>query len=319
MEFLAAKCPSCGADIQVPGNKDFAFCTFCGSNVKVRESVIMKSDVDTDNLIALGNVELQARDYNEAMEYFTRVLEVDGKNPKAWLGRGHATIRKANSQLKLFEEAMVYFTNALDNSTETEQEALTNIIIAEYTPKKFMSSHIEFLERLIKMKPEKVFLLQVISLLDVIEADMSKSGNKLSPERQTIKTDALALLKENHPVDYNRYLRSIEKKEKHLEERDANYEASALKRQEQELFSGKRLLGDIFTVSLLNVIVTGIIILIFDSFGISASEGFGRALTIFLVLSAFTNFAVYLNKRRQLKAFKNEMAFRKNPFKNMVQ
>jgi tetratricopeptide (TPR) repeat protein len=317
MEFLAAKCPSCGADIHVPGNKDFAFCTFCGSNVKVRESVIMKSDVDTDNLIALGNVELQARDYNEAMDYFTRVLEVDGKNPKAWLGRGHATIRKANSQIKLFEEAMVYFTNALDNSHETEIEALTDIIIAEYTPKKFMTGHIEFLDKLIKMKPEKTFLLQVISLLDVVEADMSKSGNKLSPQRQTIKTDALSLLKENHPVEYNRYLRSIEKKEKHQDEKAANYESLALERKERELFSGKRIAGDIFTTSLLNLFISLIIIIIFDSLDIT--EGFIRFAIIFLVLSGFAQLAVYVNKKRQMKAFKEELMLKKNPFRNMVQ
>lgn len=317
MEFLAAKCPSCGADIHVPGNKDFAFCTFCGSNVKVRESVIMKSDVDTDNLIALGNVELQARDYNEAMEYFTRVLEVDGKNPKAWLGRGHATIRKANSQIKLFEEALVYFNNALENSPETEREALTDVIIAEYTPKKFLTGHINFLDKLINMKPEKVFLLQVISLLDVVEADMSKSGNKLSPEKQTIKTDALALLKENHPVDYNRYLKSIEKKEKHQQEKEANYEAEALERKEKELFSFKKFLSDLFFTSLLNVIITGIIIVIFDSFDVTG--GFIRFVIIFFVLTAFAQLAVYISKKSRFKAFKNDLMFKKNPYRNMVQ
>ena len=319
MELVAAKCPSCGADIQVPNNKDFAFCTFCGSNVKVRESVIMKSDVDTDNLVALGNVELQAKDYNEAMDYFTRVLEVDGKDHRAWLGRAQATIRKSKSELKLYEEAFVYFQNAAEHCPEAGREDLITTIISEYNGKEFFTAHIEFLDKLVKLRPEKKFLLLLISRIDSVETDMQKSGNKLSPSREAIRADALMLLKENYPQDYEKYLKDAEKWRNARDEQWADNKLIEFEKKKKALFSGKRFLGDLFFTSLLNVIITGIIILIFDSLSISVAEGMGRFIVIFLVLTAFANLAVYMNKRRELKRLKEDFALANNPFKNMTQ
>lgn len=319
MELVAAKCPSCGAGIQVPNNKDFAFCTFCGSNVKVRESVIMKSDVDTDNLVALGNVELQAKDYNEAMDYFTRVLEVDGKDHRAWLGRAQATIRKSKSELKLYEEAFVYFQNAAEHCPETGKEELITGILNEYTGKEFFTAHIDFLDKLVKLRPEKKFLLLLISRIDSVETDMQKSGNKLSPAREAIRTDALMLLKENYPQDYEKYLKDAEKWRNARDDQWADNRIIEFEKKKKALFSGKRFLSDLFTTSLLNIIITGIIIMLFDSLDISVSEGAGRFITIFLVLALFTNFGVFLNKRRELKRLKEDLALVNNPFKNMTQ
>jgi tetratricopeptide (TPR) repeat protein len=319
MELVAAKCPSCGADIQVPNNKDFAFCTFCGSNVKVRESVIMKSDVDTDNLVTLGNVELQAKDYNEAMDYFTRVLEADGKNHNAWLGKGKATIRKSKSELKLYEEAFVYFQNASDHCPETGREDLINGIIEEYNGKEFFTAHIEFLDKLVKLRPEKKFLLLLISRIDSVETDMQKSGNKLAPVKEAIRTDALTLLKEHFPQDYEKYLKDAEKWRNARDDQSANNEIIEFEKKKRALFSGKRFLGDLFTTSLLNIIITGIIIMLFDSFDISVREGAGRFFTIFFVLAVFTNFAVFMNKRRELKQMRDNLPFDKNKFKQMIQ
>lgn len=317
MELVAAKCPSCGADIQVPNNKDFAFCTFCGSNVKVRESVIMKSDVDTDNLLSLGNVELTAKDYNEAMDYFTRVLEADGKNHRAWLGRGQSTIRKSNTGVKLYEEAFVYFENALNNCPESESEILIDTIISEFTAKKFYSGHIEVMDRLLKLKPEKQVLLQLISLLDIVEEEAGKSGNKLSLSRQTIKNDALALLKENYPEEYNKYIRRTEKKIQGIEKQSEDNAAREIERKQKDIFSTKRFIKDLFLTSLLSVILAGLIVLILDGIGIMG--GFARLFVIFIVIAGFLNLSVFMNKRRELKAFKEQISLKSNPFKNMVQ
>jgi len=37
MKFISAKCPSCNGDLQVPDNRDFVHCMYCGTTVKIRE------------------------------------------------------------------------------------------------------------------------------------------------------------------------------------------------------------------------------------------------------------------------------------------
>lgn len=42
MKFVPAKCPSCNGELQVPDDKDFVICMYCGVNVKVREAIKVK-------------------------------------------------------------------------------------------------------------------------------------------------------------------------------------------------------------------------------------------------------------------------------------
>ena len=319
MQLLAAKCPSCGADIQVPDNKDYAYCTFCGSNVKVRESVIVKSDVDVENLIALGNVELQAKDYNDAIDYFTRVLEVDGKNHHAWMGKGTATLRRANTSLEDYREAYLYYEHALDNISDDKKEGLYDTIFDEYSIKKYYAGHIEFLDELIKIRPDKELLLTLIRLLDIVEADMSKSGNKLPPERQRIKENAFILLKTNYPDEYDRYYKLLKLQQAGLEKQSEQNEKNELEKKRRDLFSGKRAVKDLISSAVLNTIITLIIILVIDTFGKFALSGFGRFMAIFGVLFIFANIAMYFKKRREFFEFKEYLSRKKRPFKDMIQ
>ena len=39
MNFVAAKCPNCGAEIQVDKNLETAFCSYCGSKMLVQDAV----------------------------------------------------------------------------------------------------------------------------------------------------------------------------------------------------------------------------------------------------------------------------------------
>ena len=39
MNFTAAKCPCCGANIQVDQNLERAFCSYCGSEILVQDAV----------------------------------------------------------------------------------------------------------------------------------------------------------------------------------------------------------------------------------------------------------------------------------------
>ena len=42
MKFISAKCPSCNGELQVPDDKDFVMCMYCGTNIKVRDVIKVK-------------------------------------------------------------------------------------------------------------------------------------------------------------------------------------------------------------------------------------------------------------------------------------
>lgn len=304
MKLIAAKCPSCGADIQVPDNKDFAFCTFCGSNVKVRESVIMKSDVDTENLTALGYVELDAKDYDEAIDYFTRVLDLDGRNSRAWMGKGYAVLRDTNTNVKKYEEALVYFQNAVQHCKASEKEELTNNFIEEFAEKKYHNGHIEFLDNLIKIQPHKKFLFSLVTILQNLEDGMVKSGSKPSKERQAMKENALSLLKQADPKGYDTYLKKREGRNK----QEQNNQVKNFESKKKEVFSKRRVVNDTVLNIILNLIITAFILIALNA----AEDTFGRGITsylaIFLVLTFFSQVAMYLNRKRELKRIEKEQA-----------
>ena len=39
MALESAKCPNCAAEIQVPNDREDAFCTYCGSQIKTRVAI----------------------------------------------------------------------------------------------------------------------------------------------------------------------------------------------------------------------------------------------------------------------------------------
>jgi DNA-directed RNA polymerase subunit RPC12/RpoP len=45
MGFIALRCPSCGAEIELDESRDFAFCTYCGTKM-VREKQTIEHNVN---------------------------------------------------------------------------------------------------------------------------------------------------------------------------------------------------------------------------------------------------------------------------------
>ena len=45
MGFIALRCPSCGAEIELDESRDFAFCSYCGTKI-VRDKQIVEHNVN---------------------------------------------------------------------------------------------------------------------------------------------------------------------------------------------------------------------------------------------------------------------------------
>ena len=69
MSFVAAKCPSCGASLKVPDNKDYVVCEFCESNVKVREAIRLYTEVDIPDWLILAESAMNMGKYSEGFHY----------------------------------------------------------------------------------------------------------------------------------------------------------------------------------------------------------------------------------------------------------
>ncbi len=82
MALKALKCPNCDANIQVDDNRDYGFCSYCGSQIQVKEVVEiwrseneeMKPDLQFEQMIENGNAHLKMKDYYKAEIHFWEVI-----------------------------------------------------------------------------------------------------------------------------------------------------------------------------------------------------------------------------------------------------
>ena len=94
MKLVAAKCPSCGANIEVDRSLKFTKCSYCGTEIVVEEAVenLLKVELkDTptlENYLKLGNRYFENNEYEEAYKIYCKAEEIDPDNPIVVLRRG---------------------------------------------------------------------------------------------------------------------------------------------------------------------------------------------------------------------------------------
>ena len=89
MTLQAAKCPGCGGDLQVPDDRVTVHCMYCGTAISVRHA-IHAAAANTDNWMNLALAAAESSNNQEAYEFYTKVLEVEPENYKAWFGKAEA-------------------------------------------------------------------------------------------------------------------------------------------------------------------------------------------------------------------------------------
>ena len=120
MQLKAVKCPSCGADLQIPDDKDFIVCPYCSTTVQVREEVKLRYDANVSNLLKLADEDLKAGNYKEAYDYYNKALESDAGNPDAWLGKAVSSGFQSHS----INEMMEWIGAAISNSSGEKQQSI---------------------------------------------------------------------------------------------------------------------------------------------------------------------------------------------------
>ncbi len=94
MKLVAAKCPSCGANINVDRSLKFTKCEYCNTEILVEEAVEnllkveLKDSPSLDNYLKLGNRYYENQEFEEAYKVYSKAEEIDPDNPIVVLRRG---------------------------------------------------------------------------------------------------------------------------------------------------------------------------------------------------------------------------------------
>ena len=90
MGFVTLNCPNCGANIEIDENREFGFCTYCGTKivqdkivVEHRGSVAIEHKDEINNLLLRAEEMMNKRLYDHAERYYNRVLDYDYNNQTA--------------------------------------------------------------------------------------------------------------------------------------------------------------------------------------------------------------------------------------------
>ena len=117
---MQVKCTSCGASQNISQAQN---CDFCGNLIELESA---KNNYQTflngesGNLMSMAETAIEATNWEEALQFFNRVLEKDITNSDAWLGKGIAIVYTSKiGELKI-TEAIAYWKNALKHAPNQE-------------------------------------------------------------------------------------------------------------------------------------------------------------------------------------------------------
>lgn len=98
MSLVALKCPNCGADLELEGTKEFAFCMHCGTKILIQEMVGRNSGSEAAKLKNLEDLALSSvrtGSSSDLRNTSMKILEIDSKNWVGWYVKGVAEAKDA--------------------------------------------------------------------------------------------------------------------------------------------------------------------------------------------------------------------------------
>ncbi len=153
MAYVSMTCPSCGSKLDAPDGVDSFFCQFCGSKiVKDKQFVeVSFSGVATEeSLLERAVLFLEDGNFDEADLYFDRVLDIDPKCYKAYLGKVLCRLEKKKpDELADYDKPlgeMADFQKATRFAPEEKQKQFEQL--AAHTAAVFQKKEAEYQKKL---------------------------------------------------------------------------------------------------------------------------------------------------------------------------
>lgn len=194
MTFRPAQCPTCGGSLQVPDDHATVKCLYCGGAVIVREAIQAAAAASIPNLLKLARTAASSQNYQEAYDYFSRVLELDGDNSAAWVGRGEAA-GWLTRQTSGIPEMVNCFRNAIEVATDQSrkdiQEKVADVT-CRITRQTFSNMHSDLSPAFAEEKKWHLYLESLGILIRTLD-----TAHNLVPQSTLILRSALFLCENN--------------------------------------------------------------------------------------------------------------------------
>lgn len=126
MGFIALKCPSCGANIQLNDTQEFGFCQYCGTKIiqdiqkikiTVENEVKVQGISTVENLLIRAKQYLDEKQFSKAFEYIDKILDIDANNQTAHKLKKEIETQKVEMQIQTSKNARLH---SLIESAELE-------------------------------------------------------------------------------------------------------------------------------------------------------------------------------------------------------
>lgn len=146
MKITAAKCPSCGASIEVDADSDRTKCGYCNSPIVVEDAiakykveltgeVTVKNLPQIESLMKTADMAYKDGDYEEAQSKYDRITELDPDNAKALFRKSLCKYCSKNayvSDLSLLKNGMKNANHLLkDNNVECDNNIFATIPVLD--------------------------------------------------------------------------------------------------------------------------------------------------------------------------------------------
>lgn len=127
MGMISAKCPNCGANIEIDNSKEFGVCNYCGTKV-IQDKVVVEHTgnikIDTteklNNLYQLARRAVKDNNDRKALEYYLQIAMIE---PNSWEANFYSTYYEAlNCKIAQIESA----ANMISNSISTTLNLIKN-------------------------------------------------------------------------------------------------------------------------------------------------------------------------------------------------
>lgn len=106
------KCPSCGSVMGKPDHTGLVQCGYCGTTTTYYPPVEKVERKNIERFLELCKASLEGSNYDEAIQYANRILEIDPENFDAWINKAIATFYLNTEANNRFDEAMGYLLRA---------------------------------------------------------------------------------------------------------------------------------------------------------------------------------------------------------------
>jgi hypothetical protein len=129
MNFIPARCPSCGGELMIPDDMKKVICSHCGTTFLLEETQPQAPAPTIENWLRLADTALEGGNSGEALKYYNKILEIDAQHWIAWAGKGKAVALESTMANFLFDEMLLSFQHALKYAPDEKRQALLDDIL----------------------------------------------------------------------------------------------------------------------------------------------------------------------------------------------